>query len=259
MRIEMEQRIKGYELKDIAKDILRGNYGTIILGQFLFWLIIFGVVLVFGFPYVLSSITALYSSVGYQSSIALYIYRAGTVISQILYGFLGLGSYYLCLKIICRQRNSYLDVFFGFRHENLLKTLVLTAIRLILNYLCLGAGQHLVSNYLITLNYRWLLYALIAYTLGYCIYIPVALALDNTYFLLLDFPDKKVGDILKSSFRLIRGNRKRLFLLELSFVPLQLLALLTFGVGNLWLSPYMHMTYTLFYMDLANPGSLQNR
>ena len=255
----MEQRIKGYELKDMAKDILRGNYGTIILGQFLFWLIIFVVILVFSFPYLLSSITALYSSGGYQSNSALYIYRAGTFISQILYGFLDFGSSYLCLNIICRQRNGYQDVFFGFRRENLLKTLGLTVVRLIFNYLCLGTGQYLASSYLVTRNYRWLLYALIAYVVGYCIYIPVALALDNTYFLLLDFPDKKIGDILRSSFRLIKGNRKRLFLLELSFIPLQLLAFLSFGVGNLWLSPYMHMTYTLFYMDLANPGSLQNR
>ena len=255
----MEQRIKGYELKDRAKDILRGNYGTIILGQFLFWLIIFGVILVFSFPYLLSSITALYSSGRYKSSTALYIYRAGTFISQILYGFLDFGSSYLCLKIICRQRNGYQDVFFSFRRENLLKTFCLTVVRLVFNYLCLGTGQYFASSYLVTQNYRWLLYALIAYAVGYCVYIPVALALDNTYFLLLDFPEKKIGDILRSSFRLIKGNRKRLFLLELSFIPLQLLALLSFGVGNLWLSPYMHMTYTLFYMDLANPGSLQNR
>lgn len=258
-RIEMKQRINGYELKDMAKDILRGNYGTIILGQFLFWLIIFGVVLVFSFPYMLSFIAAFYSSAGYPGSSTLNLYRVGTVISQVLYGFLDLGSCYLCLKIICRQRNGYQDIFFGFHRGNVLKTLGLTAVRLILNYLCLGAGQYLMSNYLITQDYHLLLYALIAYTLGYCIYIPVALALDNTYFLLLDFPEKKIGGILKSSFRLIRGNRKRLFLLELSFIPLQLLAFLSFGVGSLWLSPYMHMTYTLFYIDLANPGCLQNR
>lgn len=254
----MKQYTKISKLKDLAKDMLRGNYGTIILGEFLFWLIIFVVMLLFSFPYMLSTVAALYSAETVGGS-ALYIYRAGTVVSQFLYGFLDFGASFLCLNIVCRQRNGYQDIFFGFRRENLPKTFALTAIRLIFNYLCLGTGQYFSSVFISTQESRYLLYALAAYFIGYCIYIPIALALDISYFLLLDFPEKKTAEILKNSFRLIRGSRKRLFLLELSFLPLQLLAVLTLGIGNLWLSPYMHMSYTLFYMDLANPGSLYNR
>ena len=51
----------------------------------------------------------------------------------------------------------------------------------------------------------------------------------------------------------MKGNRKRLFLLELSFLPLMLLCILSFGIGFLWLEPYMQMTYTHFFLDLMNP------
>ena len=70
---------------------------------------------------------------------------------------------------------------------------------------------------------------------------------------MLDFPQNSGKETLKLCWRLMRGNRKRLFLLELGFLPLLLLCLLSFGIGFLWLEPYMHMTYTCFFLDMMNP------
>lgn len=240
----MNRYAKRYELKDKAKDCLGGNYGTLILGGFLFSLIIFVVVFIFGFPLLLSLSASIYSGGGY-SAVSFRLCQIGIVVGRVLSGFLSFGTAYLCLKIACGQWNTYTDIFFGFQRENLLKTLLLTAVRLAFGFLCALPGDYLRT---------WLLWTSVpAYVVGCCVYIPVALALDVTYFLLLDFPAKRVSEILRDGFRLIRGNRRRLLLLELSFIPLQLLVLLTFGIGGLWLEPYMHMTYTLFYLDLINP------
>jgi len=248
----MDQYSKNYELKDKAKDCLGGNYGTLILGSFLFSLLIFGVIFVFGFSFFISMGASMYSGVGY-SVVSLRIFQAGLLLGQVLSGFLNFGVTYLCLKLACGQWSSYTDVFFGFRRENLFKTLLLTAVRLAFSYICFLPGDYLRMNQAHTPDSRILFAAILAYIVGCCVYVPVALALDITYFVLLDFPDRKTHEILRDSFRLIKGNRRRLLLLELSFIPLQLLTLLTLGIGSLWLSPYMYMTYTMFYLDLINP------
>lgn len=248
----MNQYSRRYELKDKAKDTLGGNYGTLILGSFLFSLIICLVIFIFGFAYFLSALFSFYSGGGY-SIVAFRIFQAGLLIGQILSGFLMFGISYLCLKLACGQFGCYTDVFYGFHRKNLFKTLLLTVIRLAFSYICTFPGEYLRADYMRTPNTSLLLMTLTAYAIGCCVYIPVALALDMTYFLLLDFPDKKAAGIIKDSFRLMKGNRRRLFTLQLSFVPLQLLCLLTLGIGSLWLEPYMHMTYTMFYLDLINP------
>ncbi|MCM1192119.1 MAG: DUF975 family protein [Butyrivibrio sp.] len=251
----MKQYSKPYELKDKAKDTLRGNYGTLILGSFLFSLIICLVIFMFGFAFFLSAIASLYSGGGY--SIAAYrMFQAGLWAGQVLSGFLGFGIAYLCLKLACGQPCSYTDIFYGFQRKNLFKVLLLTAVRLAFSFICTLPGEYFREKYLQSSHASLLLLTLLACMAGCCIYVPVALALDMTYFLLLDFPDKKAAGILRDSFHLIKGSRRRLFFLQLSFIPLWLLCLLSLGVGSLWLEPYMHMTYTLFYLDLINPRQI---
>lgn len=248
----MNQYSRRYELKDRAKDTLIGNYGTLILGSFFFLLVICLVIFIFGFVFFLSVIVSFYSGGGYSLA-AFRMFQVGLLLGQVLSGFLAFGISYICLKLACGQPCSYTDVFYGFSRNNVFKTLLLTLLRLACSYVCILPGQYLRAGYLRTPNASLLLMTILAYVIGCCVYIPVALALDMTYFLLLDFPDKKAAGIIRDSFRLIKGNRKRLFFLQLSFIPLRLLCLLTLGVGSLWLEPYMNMTYTVFYLDLINP------
>lgn len=56
---------------------------------------------------------------------------------------------------------------------------------------------------------------------------------------------------LKKSMELMRGNIWKYLLLQISFLPLLLLSMFIFGIGLLWVIPYMQMTETIFYMDAA--------
>ena len=47
-----------------------------------------------------------------------------------------------------------------------------------------------------------------------------------------------------------RLHKWELFCLQMSFLPLGFLCLLSFGIGTLWLVPYMNMTQTLYFLDL---------
>ena len=48
----------------------------------------------------------------------------------------------------------------------------------------------------------------------------------------------------------MKGNVGRLLYLQVSFIPMTLAGLLSFGIGFLFVLPYQNMTYTLFYLDL---------
>lgn len=249
----MKQYAKRYELKDRAKDNLTGKYGALILGSFLFSLIIAGVILIFAFPYLISAMMITLTGTGSYDASSVRLYQAGVLIAQVLSGFLQFGLAYLCLNIVCGQRYDYRDVFFGFRKENLLKTLILSVVQTAVNVICLAPYEYLQTKYLATQDFKWLFATLAALIAGYAVYIPMGLAFDITYYLLLDFPDRKATAIIRDSFRVIKGHRKRFFLLQCSFIPLYLLCELSLGIGFLWLTPYVHMTLVLFYLDLLNP------
>ena len=60
-----------------------------------------------------------------------------------------------------------------------------------------------------------------------------------------------VLDALRTSRRLTRGQRGRIFLLWLSFLPLCILGLGSFGIGFLWIQPYFHTAMGEVYLELS--------
>ena len=45
----------------------------------------------------------------------------------------------------------------------------------------------------------------------------------------------------------MNGHRKEYFILQLSFIFLEILASLTLGIGYIWLSPYIQTSTICFY------------
>lgn len=65
-------------------------------------------------------------------------------------------------------------------------------------------------------------------------------------------PEMTAKDVVQRSKELMQNNRFRLFCLEFSFIGWALLAGLTFGIGVLWLAPYMQIAIISFYKNLIN-------
>lgn len=57
-------------------------------------------------------------------------------------------------------------------------------------------------------------------------------------------------DALKCSWRMMEGHRWRLFCMELSFIGWSILASFTFGIGGLFLTPYVQTATASFYREL---------
>ena len=49
---------------------------------------------------------------------------------------------------------------------------------------------------------------------------------------------------------MMKGRKWSLFCLELSFIGWALLCVLTLGIGNLWLAPYIYTSQASFYQNI---------
>ena len=76
-----------------------------------------------------------------------------------------------------------------------------------------------------------------------------ALSYSMTPFILRD-TDLSYNAAIERSMKLMDGHKWQLFVLELSFLGWGILCMFTFGIGFLWLEPYMVTTYAEFYKNL---------
>ena len=83
-----------------------------------------------------------------------------------------------------------------------------------------------------------------------------------SYFILRDNPDMGANEAITASRKMMNGHKGELFGLYLSFIGWAILCLFSFGIGYLWLSPYMTLSLANFYEELkknqneAAPGQI---
>lgn len=71
-----------------------------------------------------------------------------------------------------------------------------------------------------------------------------------TEFILEDDKEIENNAAIEKSMAMMEGHKMELFLLDLSFIGWYLLAMLTCGIGLLWLAPYHDTARAAFYEDL---------
>lgn len=175
---------------------------------------------------------------------------------SVLMGLFTSGSCYLYLKIICGRPVSVGDLFYGFQLCPD-KAIVIQAWITLITYV--------VNLPEIILTYKFTRYAasyqtdkmlslMLPYALSLILSGVVSVMLDlfyaQTFYLLHDFPQYSAVELLKKSRRLMVHHKGRLFYLYVSFLPLILLGILSFGLALLWILPYMAATEAEFFLDL---------
>jgi uncharacterized membrane protein len=71
-------------------------------------------------------------------------------------------------------------------------------------------------------------------------------------YILADDPKISSKDAFKKARQMMKGNKWRLFKLNLSFIGWGVLCVLTLGVGSLFLVPYVSAASAEFYVELKN-------
>lgn len=226
------------DLKNQAKERLSGHYGMVIGGAMIINMI--------------SGTLSSWRTVLLPSNtfVSYLISWAVSLPLSVFVGVLSVGLTLIFMKLSFGTVPYLSDLFYGFSH-------IPTAIGLSLAMTAVSAPlsmAYMIPLALYSLTgsevYMYLMFVCLA--VGLAIYVPLSLALSQCYFLMLDFPDKSAGEIIRLSFRITAGHRLRLFYLQVTFLPLLILGALSL-VGLLWVNAYMQMTYTQFYFDIMKP------
>lgn len=72
-----------------------------------------------------------------------------------------------------------------------------------------------------------------------------------TPYILAEFPTTSPKEAIEASKKLMDGNKYRLFCLELSFIGWHVLCVLSFGIGYIWLNPYVNAAKADFYREIS--------
>ena len=72
-----------------------------------------------------------------------------------------------------------------------------------------------------------------------------------TGYILAEHPELTASEAIEKSKQMMSGNRFRLFCLQLSFIGWSILCVFTFGIGNLWLTPYKQAATAAFYREIS--------
>lgn len=224
------------ELKRIARENLTGHYG-LPMGALVVIILITSVLLA---PF------SLFFQLN-QTNANMIIYQIANIIisliSVILYG----GLIRIHLKLARKEQPVFSDLFYCFKKRPD-RFIISTVLVVVICLICMLPFLLLIFIPDTTILFYVLLivFFIIAMVAAFIIEFTFALA----YFLLVDNEYMTALEALNTSRQLMKGNKGRLFYISLSFIGWAFLALLTCGIGYLWLAPYMSQTGVEFYRDI---------
>ncbi len=77
-----------------------------------------------------------------------------------------------------------------------------------------------------------------------------AFAYSQMFYIISEYKDVSVTKAMRISIEITKGHKWNLFVMALSFIGWEILAVFTFEILQLWLIPYMNMTYVNAYHAL---------
>ena len=243
----MNTKIK--ELKKIARGNLDGHYANLIR--------------VFVFCQLIQSLlempfSAMTNEVYFSTQNI--IYYIATILIGIAAVVLTAGQYRLHLGLARTGEMHLSEVFVPLKyHSNqfILTELILFGISLI-TMLPMFGGIYLAYMSQELVDY---VIAIVLSLISIVISMYISLTFDLVYFVMIDDENLSMMQALKYTKNMVTTHRKRYLYMQFSFLGMLLLAGLSFGIGYLWVQPYMAQTTTLFYLDVKGelPEVLENR
>ncbi len=234
----MNEYLSSASLKSMAKGQLLGKYGTLTGAYAIHMACVFFATLSAA---VLTDITTV---------VGIVIYYTVSLIVSTLSGLFVFGEAYIYLKLACNQQVTIGDLFYGFSRnpDKILKVqVILSLISMVCQLpgmlLSFAAGSMESNPYLF-------LFSVILTLLFSIVNVILSLAFSQSYYLMLDFPRYTAKEVLANSHKIMKGNKGRLFYIDLSFLPLAFLGLCTCCIAFLWILPYYQATRANFYLDL---------
>lgn len=228
---------KNKELKRISRENLTGQY-KIPMGAF----VIAGVItLAIELPfYMLRS--------NNSSIIQTIIFYTAEFLISLISTVLTVGLYSIHLNMARKKSYDLFQLFYGFKNHP--DRFLIAGFFMML----LSAAAMIPSliGFALWYNTAGGIYTALFILLGIIsliLYVYMRLFLSLLYFVIIDHAQMTVPDAFKFSFGLMKGRLGRIFAIYLSFLGLNILSLLSLGIGSLWVNPYQFQTLANFYLD----------
>lgn len=178
------------------------------------------------------------------------IYYVAVFIVSLIGVILAVGRLVIALRIARGQEYHFTDLFYGFKHHAdryILAELLLMAVLLL--PAVLTAAIIILSSMSRTVLQNVIIIGAVIVFLVVLLILSLQYAL--VFYILIDHPEWKLLEAFGTSRAWMKGNKGRLFYIYLSFIGWLLLVVLSFGIGSLWVTPYMVQTQTQFYLGIA--------
>lgn len=235
----MRNRTSARELKCRARTLMMEKHGFLALVTFLVSML-----------YLLASyvLDSAFPATGGTMNFVLGL--AGSLLINIVYYLFCAGQAAVYLNL-CRGRETRIGQLTGAFSVHPESVAVFAAVQFVIQTVSVNLALWILPHILNENEMRsWLpMYGALLALLVVMVWLELGLSM--VFFLYCDDPQKSGAQLIRESMRLMRGNRRRMLYLMLSFIGVMLLGVLSAGIGLLFARPYLNTTQALFYLDLV--------
>ena len=251
--MQQSQYKNNFELKFLAR-VQTGQHLGLLVGALLLKFII-----------TFTAVNLVSSLIPATTTISTVINYIAVFAAQVVASVLNVGTSFIFLKTACNMPSTIEDLFCGFR-QNTVKILKIGAVIAVIESICMIPLEIALTQYAEILNSIPLLNSgnvndlsrLLAGTPADSSELIEAYSIlysaTMKFFLIMffDFTNWSATTILKKSFEVMNGQKVRLLLLYISFIPVFLLSLFTCGIALIWVYPYRSMALANLYLDIMS-------
>ena len=236
--LEGEFKINRVELKELSKSQLKGHWTIPVVLTLLY--------------VVLSTVLSLFQDE--TNSIPNIIITFILVFGLGVWATVGLPNFYL-MFIEKIGNASFRDVLVSMSKlvKSLIFTIIISVVVFVSTFIVMFVVGGATASFIFT-DIIWGLGAIIG-ILVICLFIIALiifdLALALTPYIIIEHEHLSTIEAMSLSIKMMKGNKWRYFVIQLSFIGWAILAILTLGIGYLWLIPYVSLTQANFYRDLS--------
>ena len=232
----MKREVK--ELKRIARGNLQGNFLELIRA-FVFCNLIVSLIET---PFSMMTNEIYYSTQNIIYYVAVILITVASVV-------LTVGQYCLHLRVARTGELHLKELFYPIKYDAN-RLIIVEAILLVIRLIAIAPVIGAIAIIYFYDEINMYLVALALSVLGCVLTVLVEVTFGLIYFVLIDGEELSAMEAIKSAIQLIKKHKGRLFYMQLSFIGMYFLALLSLGIGILWIQPYVMQTTTLFYLDV---------
>lgn len=227
------------QLKAIAREQLKGKYGTVIAT----------IMAYFAISMILSLTTTFFSSNQNNTSGVIMSMLMSLIIS-LLMTVLSLGFTKMFINIAREEEYQTTDLFWGFKnHPD--KIIIATVLMFLIAIIPFCPAIIFTVCFIITKNTFIGILMVIAYIAGIIADMVISFMYAQVPLILADNRDVSAMEALRLSRKMMKGNKLRYFYLKITFIGWVLLGVLSMGIAYLWIIPYITLTEVHFYLDLS--------